>query len=51
MKEVEATVSRATHEVSTDMSAVEETLIQIVKRIETIEARIQRIENTLEHSS
>ena len=47
-KEVQATASRKdTH--PSEMSAVEETLIQIVKRIEILEDRIQRLESTLAH--
>ena len=47
-KEVSATAAVATqkHESSqTSMSAVEETLIQIVKRIESLEERIKRLED------
>ena len=46
-REVEATVVRETHKTHTEMSAVEETIIQIVKRIEVIEERIRRLENAL----
>jgi len=53
LKEVAATAATAAtvsqHTTSSEMSAIEETLIQIVKRIETLEERIQRLENTLEH--
>jgi len=48
-KEVEATATRETTQtVQTGMSAVEETLIQIVKKMESLENRIKRIENALE---
>ena len=51
LKEVAATAATATqHVVTSEMSAVEETLIQIVRRIETLEERIQRLESRLEHS-
>lgn len=47
-KEVSATAAVATKQTTqTTMSAVEETLIQIVKRIEGLEERIKRLE---EHS-
>lgn len=50
LKEVAATAATVSQRTtSSEMSAVEETLIQIVKRIETLEERIQRLENTLEH--
>jgi len=50
LKEVAATAATVSqHAASSELSAVEETLIQIVKRIETLEERIQRLENTLEH--
>ncbi|MHA1219231.1 MAG: hypothetical protein ACTSSN_02195 [Candidatus Heimdallarchaeaceae archaeon] len=53
LKEVAATAATAAtvsqHTTSSEMSAIEETLIQIVKRIETLEERIQRLENTIEH--
>lgn len=50
LKEVAATAATVSqHATSSELSAVEETLIQIVKRIETLEERIQRLENTLEH--
>ena len=52
LKEVAATAATVSqHTTSSEMSAVEETLIQIVKRIETLEERIQRLESTLEHRS
>lgn len=52
LKEVAATAATVSqHTASSEMSAVEETLIQIVKRIETLEERIQRLESTLEHRS
>lgn len=52
LKEVAATAATVfQHTASSEMSAVEETLIQIVKRIETLEERIQRLESTLEHRS
>ena len=51
MKEVAATAATVSHQTSSsEMSAVEETLIQIVRRIETLEERIKRLENRLEHS-
>ncbi|MHA1955157.1 MAG: hypothetical protein ACXAAM_01260 [Candidatus Heimdallarchaeaceae archaeon] len=43
-KEVVATASRESHE---EMTAVEETIIQMVKRIEALEQRIQRLESLL----
>lgn len=46
-REVEATVVRETYKTQTEMSAVEETIIQIVKRIEVLEERIRRLENAL----
>ena len=50
LKEVAATAATVSkHTTSSEMSAIEETLIQIVKRIETLEERIQRLESTLEH--
>ncbi len=52
LKEVAATAATVSHQTaSSEMSAVEETLIQIVRRIETLEERIQRLENRLEHSA
>ncbi len=52
LKEVAATAATVSQNTtSSEMSAVEETLIQIVKRIETLEERIQRLESTLEHRS
>ena len=48
-KEVQATASRKETHTTTEMSAVEETLIQIVKRIEILEERMQRLESTMEH--
>jgi hypothetical protein len=51
LKEVAATAASATtHAVTSEMSAVEETLIQIVKKMETLEERIKRLEDRLEHS-
>jgi hypothetical protein len=48
-REVEATVTRETKQsVQTEMSAVEETLIQIVKKMESLEKRIKRIEDILQ---
>ncbi|MHA1224550.1 MAG: hypothetical protein ACTSSG_08210 [Candidatus Heimdallarchaeaceae archaeon] len=49
LTEVAATASKATVQTQTEISAVEETIIQIVKRIETIEERIERLEQALEH--
>ena len=46
-REVEATAIRETQKTHTEMSAVEETIIQIVKRIETMEERIRRLESAL----
>ncbi len=52
LKEVAATAATvSTKAVSSEMSAVEETLIQIVRRIETLEERIQRLEDRLQHST
>lgn len=46
-KEVSATAAVASQKrVKEDMSAVEETLIQIVKKIESLEARIKKLENS-----
>ena len=47
-KEVEATATRKEIQTS-GMSAVEETIIQIVKRIEILEERIKRLESTIAH--
>ncbi|MHA1707972.1 MAG: hypothetical protein ACTSYV_02640 [Candidatus Heimdallarchaeaceae archaeon] len=49
LTEVAATASKATVQTQTEISAVEETIIQIVKRIETVEERIERLEQALEH--
>ena len=43
-KEVVATASRESYQ---EMTAVEETIIQMVKRIEALEQRIQRLESML----
>lgn len=52
MKEVAATAATVSQQTSSsEMSAVEETLIQIVRRIETLEERIQRLEDRLQHST
>ncbi len=49
-KEVSATAAVATQQSSqAEMSAIEETLIQIVKRIETLEDRINRLESNQLH--
>ncbi len=49
-KEVSATAAVAIQQSSqTTMSAIEETLIQIVKRIETLENRMKRLEELQSH--
>jgi len=45
-KEVSATAATTKQIAQTSMSAVEETLIQIVKRIEVLEQRIKRLEES-----
>ncbi|MCE7742569.1 MAG: hypothetical protein GOP50_08930 [Candidatus Heimdallarchaeota archaeon] len=50
-KEVSATAAVSTqHSTQTTMSAVEETLIQIVKRMESLEERIKRLEERQSNS-
>ena len=46
-KEVVATASRESQQ---EMTAVEETIIQVVKRIESLEKRIERLESMLSSS-